>query len=151
MLCGCLFSIMIEVLQFLTESGFCQLDDVLTNTLGTAIGWINRNDVDFISIILDTIQNSLSQWTVISAKLVKQTRGYNSKWRRESKKFLEIHPLCVRCLEKGIATPATVVDHIIPHRGDQELFWDRSNWQPLCKKCHDRKTMTEDKEVKYSY
>ena len=83
-LCGCLFSIMIEVLQFLTESGFCQLDD--------------------------TIQNSLSQWTVISAKLVKQTRGYNSKWRRESKKFLEIHPLCVRCLEKGIATPATVVD-----------------------------------------
>ena len=38
------------------------------------------------------------------------TRGYNSKWRRESKKFLEIHPLCVRCLEKGIATPATVVD-----------------------------------------
>ena len=79
------------------------------------------------------------------------TRGYNSKWRRESKKFLELHPLCVRCLEKGIATPATVVDHIIPHRGDQELFWDRSNWQPLCKKCHDHKTMTEDKEVKYSY
>ena len=78
-------------------------------------------------------------------------RGYNSKWRRESKKFLEIHPLCVRCIEKGIATPATVVDYIIPHRGDQELFWDRSNWQPICKKCHDRKTMTEDKEVKYSY
>lgn len=78
-------------------------------------------------------------------------RGYNSKWRRESKKFLGIHPLCVRCIEKGIATPATVVDHIITHRGDQELFWDRSNWQPLCKKCHDRKTMTEDEEVKYSY
>ena len=37
----------------------------------SVIGWINRNDVDFISIILDTIQNSLSQWTVISAKLVK--------------------------------------------------------------------------------
>nr|WP_292832122.1 HNH endonuclease signature motif containing protein [Mesorhizobium sp.] len=24
------------------------------------------------------------------------------------------------------------------------LFWDRSNWQPLCKPCHDRKTATSD-------
>lgn len=41
---------------------------------------------------------------------------------------------------------ATVVDHIIPHKGDQYLFWDRSNWQPLCKLCHDRKTATEDSQ-----
>jgi 5-methylcytosine-specific restriction protein A len=33
-----------------------------------------------------------------------------------------------------------VVDHIIPHRGDQYLFWDQENWQALCKDCHDRKT-----------
>ena len=33
-----------------------------------------------------------------------------------------------------------VIDHIIPHRGDPILFWDRSNWQPLCKDCHDHKT-----------
>ena len=39
-------------------------------------------------------------------------------------------------------TPATVVDHIIPHRGDKRLFWDEKNWQPLCKDCHDRKTGT---------
>lgn len=25
------------------------------------------------------------------------------------------------------------------------MFWDKSNWQPLCKKCHDKKTMTEDR------
>ena len=39
---------------------------------------------------------------------------------------------------------ATVVDHIIPHKGDQKLFWDTRNWQPLCKPCHDKKTATED-------
>lgn len=46
---------------------------------------------------------------------------------------------------------ATVVDHIIPHRGDQKLFWDRSNWQALCKSCHDSKTMTEDRYQEYTY
>jgi len=46
----------------------------------------------------------------------------------------------VECERKGHVIPATVVDHIIPHRGDETLFWDESNWQALCKKCHDRKT-----------
>ena len=78
-------------------------------------------------------------------------RGYNSRWRRESKKFLQLHPLCEECLRHGIATPATVVDHIVPHRGDQKLFWDKSNWQALCKKCHDRKTGREDSNPTYRY
>ena len=42
-------------------------------------------------------------------------RGYNARWRRESKKFLQHHPLCEECLKKGIAPPAAVVDHIVPH------------------------------------
>jgi 5-methylcytosine-specific restriction protein A len=40
-------------------------------------------------------------------------------------------------------TPATAVDHIQPHRGDYELFWDSDNWQPLCATCHGRKTLAE--------
>lgn len=40
-----------------------------------------------------------------------------------------------------------VVDHIKPHRGDQKLFWDRRNWQPLCEHHHNVKTMTEDRYV----
>ena len=48
-------------------------------------------------------------------------------------------------------TPATVVDHIVPHRGDPQLFWDESNWQPLCKACHDHKTGTEDRNPLYHY
>lgn len=46
---------------------------------------------------------------------------------------------------------ATVVDHIIPHRGDQKLFWDRGNWQPLCEHHHNVKTMTEDRYVEYKF
>jgi len=46
----------------------------------------------------------------------------------------------MECQRNGKLSPATVVDHILPHRGDEDLFWDESNWQPLCKRCHDRKT-----------
>jgi hypothetical protein len=32
----------------------------------------------------------------------------------------------------GVVEPTTVVDHIEPHLGNQEKFWDQSNWQPSC-------------------
>ena len=48
-------------------------------------------------------------------------------------------------------TMATVVDHIKPHRGEQKLFWDRSNWQPLCEHHHNVKTMTEDRFKEYRF
>ena len=44
---------------------------------------------------------------------------------------------------------AVVVDHIEPHRGDKIKFWDRGNWQPLCKDCHDRKTGGEERRELY--
>ncbi|CBL18616.1 AAA family ATPase [Ruminococcus sp. SR1/5] len=78
-------------------------------------------------------------------------RGYGAKWQRERKKFLESNPFCVKCYEEGHITMATVVDHIIPHRGDQKLFWDRSNWQPLCEHHHNVKTMTEDRFKEYRF
>lgn len=80
-----------------------------------------------------------------------RARGYDSRWRRASKLYLQFNPLCRRCEKEGKLIPATVVDHIQPHRGDQTLFWDESNWQPLCKKCHDRKTRTEDQHPEYKY
>ena len=67
------------------------------------------------------------------------------------KKFLQAHPICVRCYAEGKITEATVVDHIIPHRGDMKLFWDKSNWQPLCEHHHNVKTMTEDNNVEYRF
>ncbi len=68
------------------------------------------------------------------------SRGYDSKWRKAREDFLRKNPLCLQCRREGRLTPATVVDHIVPHRGDLRLFWDRCNWQPLCKDCHDIKT-----------
>ena len=78
-------------------------------------------------------------------------RGYGAKWQRERRKFLESNPFCVKCYEEGHITMATVVDHIVPHRGDQKLFWDRGNWQPLCEHHHNVKTMTEDRYVEYKF
>lgn len=71
-------------------------------------------------------------------------QGYNARWRAARKRYLAEHPLCAQCLKQGKLIPATVVDHIVPHKGDQRLFWDESNWQALCKICHDSKTARED-------
>ena len=71
-------------------------------------------------------------------------RGYNNKWRKARFHYLQSHPLCVHCDAEGRVTPATDLDHIIPHKGDMSLFWDSHNWQPLCKSCHSRKTVLED-------
>jgi 5-methylcytosine-specific restriction protein A len=54
-------------------------------------------------------------------------------------------------MEQGRLVKATVVDHIVPHRGDVKLFWDENNWQSLCKSCHDHKTMTEDRYQEFHY
>lgn len=92
---------------------------------------------------------------------------YNRKWQRMSRLFKVHNPLCVYCLNKRCSdcraqisvhdthcpkcnsrnysvdkTTAVegrfgVVDHIIPHNGDLELFWDQDNWQVLCNACHD--------------
>lgn len=67
-------------------------------------------------------------------------RGYNYRWQQVRKDWLRKHPLCVTCQAKGLVTVATELDHIIPHRGDQNVFWDRNNWQGLCKPCHGAKT-----------
>ncbi len=58
--------------------------------------------------------------------------------------YLAKHPLCQSCMLQGKWIAATVVDHIKPHKGDKKLFWDSSNWQPLCASCHSRKTAKED-------
>lgn len=67
-------------------------------------------------------------------------RGYDRRWREARARYLLDHPLCVECETIGQVTAATVVDHIKPHRGDEVLFWDESNWQPLCTYHHNVKT-----------
>lgn len=71
-------------------------------------------------------------------------RGYGYKWQKARAQFLREHPLCVMCQVQGLVTAATVVDHITPHRGDQSLFWRRSNWQGLCATHHSRDKQREE-------
>ena len=78
-------------------------------------------------------------------RLGSTARLYDARWQRASKAHLVAHPLCERCRSRGWTSQAKVVDHIKPHRGDLDLFWDEDNWQSLCKRCHDIKTATEDR------
>lgn len=71
-------------------------------------------------------------------------RGYGYKWQQARALFLKANPLCIRCQAEGRVEAATVVDHITPHRGDQSLFWRRSNWQPLCATHHSRDKQREE-------
>lgn len=76
---------------------------------------------------------------------------YNSRWRKISHRYLRSHPFCVECLKQGRYTKATVTDHIVPHRGNPKLMWDEHNFQALCKRCHDNKTLKHDIRPVYSY
>lgn len=62
-----------------------------------------------------------------------------ARWRRERRAFLNENPACAIC-----GGPARIVDHIVPHRGNESLFWDVGNWQPLCMSCHSAKTLREN-------
>lgn len=62
---------------------------------------------------------------------------YGSRWQKARAYFLAKHPLCAEHLKRDAYVEATVVDHVVPHRGDLKLFWDNTNWQSLCKHCHD--------------
>lgn len=78
-------------------------------------------------------------------------RGYGRRWQAASKLFLSRHPLCgqrpdgrkpvmSKCFDSGYVTLAVQVDHVVPHRGDQTLFWSEENWQSLCSSCGAAKT-----------
>jgi 5-methylcytosine-specific restriction enzyme A len=61
------------------------------------------------------------------------------------KAWLKSNPWCVFCLrDYKVYTPATILDHKKPHRGDDKLFLDVTNFQSLCKTCHDSKKQRQD-------
>jgi 5-methylcytosine-specific restriction protein A len=60
-----------------------------------------------------------------------RARGYTRDWDIARSNYLVFNPWCVMCNQI-----ATVVDHIVPHKGSMTLFWDKANWQSLCRTCH---------------
>ena len=65
--------------------------------------------------------------------------GNRARWRRARPPILLERPLCASCQAAGHTVSATVVDHVLPHGGDDAMFWDVSNWQPLCHDCFSSK------------
>ncbi len=83
-------------------------------------------------------------------------RGYDTKWDKARRTFLLSHPHCVMCMRMGQRVEATIVDHEIPHRlgaartphemaAARKLFWDQTNWQPLCVTHHSSAKQREEK------
>lgn len=67
-------------------------------------------------------------------------RMYDHEWEKYRTRFLSINSTCYAC-----GTKASVVDHLIPHKGDETLFKKLDNHIPLCKRCHDTVTAYFDK------
>lgn len=65
------------------------------------------------------------------------------RWRRLREQVLsEAMYTCARC---GHTQINLQVDHVQPHGGHMECFWNRANLQALCPSCHTAKTMRESR------
>ncbi len=69
---------------------------------------------------------------------------YGRRWKKAARLFLLHNPLCCECSTDKRPVRANTVDHKVAHKGDLALFWDQSNWQPMCATCHSIKTASED-------
>lgn len=69
------------------------------------------------------------------------------RWQKIRKAHLLEHPNCAMCEEQGKVTLANVVDHIIPHRGNEYAFY-AGPFQSLCYAHHNStKQKMEKREV----
>ena len=88
--------------------------------------------------------NNPKTFTPTSTRPKRSSRqlGYDSKWDSYRFRFLHHNPYCYACgLEGG---KKLHVDHIIPHRGDPNLFWKLENMISLCHSCHSTVTQMFD-------
>jgi len=67
-----------------------------------------------------------------------------ARWKKRRKYQLATEPRCKMCLDIGRVTAASVADHVIPHKGDEALFWNGA-LQSLCKPCHDSSKQSEER------
>ena len=69
---------------------------------------------------------------------------YNTaRWKQIRKLQLQKFPLCTMCESQGYIEKADVVDHVIPHKGNKELFFN-GELQSLCKMHHDSTKQSEE-------
>jgi len=64
----------------------------------------------------------------------------SKRWRTLRALVLQQEPLCRECAKDDILRAATQVDHVDGDDSNNDL----SNLQPLCHRCHSKKTARED-------
>jgi 5-methylcytosine-specific restriction enzyme A len=57
-------------------------------------------------------------------------------WKAIKRHRLAAEPQCRECAVEGRTEPATHVDHIEPHQGEESLFMQYENTQSLCRDHH---------------
>jgi 5-methylcytosine-specific restriction protein A len=91
--------------------------------------------------MLDKQPRAAAEYEATRNATVARKLYHSGPWRVLRRAFLAEFP---RCSSVGCTRPSEVVDHIQPHHGNHTLFFSRSNLQPLCKRCHDSKTVRRD-------
>ena len=71
----------------------------------------------------------------------------SKRWKDARIIYLSDNPFCIECSKLDRLIPATVVDHIVDHKGNYDLFWDTTNWQGLCYRHHNSKTAKQNNNL----
>ena len=74
------------------------------------------------------------------------SRGYNARWERVRKTWLKRNPECAYC-PGDYKSLAVLIDHFVPHRGNQQIFWNKEFWRGSCQSCHSVKSAWELKNL----
>jgi len=67
----------------------------------------------------------------------------SEEWKNLRNYVLAVEPFCRRCKVEGYLVSASVCDHIVDIVDDPSKCLDYKNIQPLCTKCHSRKTLSK--------
>ena len=70
--------------------------------------------------------------------------SYTYQWRKASKQFFKRASFVCSMSKEGRLTPATDVDHIIPHGGNRNFSGTERTGSPFVKVVHSKKTAEED-------
>lgn len=75
---------------------------------------------------------------------------YNKQyWQRIRKVVLNDYPICPVCEAQGRIEPTSDIDHVVAHKGDEQLFRSLDNLWGLCRHHHVLKTAAESNGVHF--
>jgi 5-methylcytosine-specific restriction endonuclease McrA len=66
---------------------------------------------------------------------------YDNEWTKYTFRFKHYNPRCYACGSNN----KIHVDHVVAHKGNEQLFWNTTNHIPLCHSCHSFVTASFDR------